>query len=121
MTEKGPTLRDIPVGIKAKGDRVEFWSETHKEWIPAKINATDEHGKVKLNAKPNVWLSMQVQGEQVRPREKKPAAAEKENQGSVAGGESRPGLHEAGAVRLDHDEVEVDEVDCGPNPQRTRI
>ena len=24
MTEKGQTLRDIPVGIKAKGDRVEF-------------------------------------------------------------------------------------------------
>ena len=74
-------------GRYKKGDKVKFWSETCKKWVPAKVNVTDEHGKLKLNVKPNVWLSIEVQGERVRPREKKPAAAgEKENQGSVGGG-----------------------------------
>lgn len=55
-------------GTYAKGDAVEYWSDTHREWLPAKVTAVDADGRVMLNVKPDVWISLVVQGEKVRAR-----------------------------------------------------
>jgi len=56
-------------GNYQRNDNVEYYSETHKEWLPAVITNVDPDGRVMLNVKPNVWLGLEVQGAKVRPRE----------------------------------------------------
>eukprot|EP00928_Gymnodinium_smaydae_P018207 TRINITY_DN1692_c0_g4_i1.p1 TRINITY_DN1692_c0_g4~~TRINITY_DN1692_c0_g4_i1.p1 ORF type:complete len:506 (+),score=102.26 TRINITY_DN1692_c0_g4_i1:90-1607(+) len=48
---------------------VEYYSETHGEWLPATITNVDEQGRVMLNVKPGVYLSLEVQAAKVRPRQ----------------------------------------------------
>jgi len=55
-------------GTYTKGQAVEYWSETHGEWLPASVTNADENGRIMLNVKPNVWLSRSVQGAKVRPK-----------------------------------------------------
>jgi len=55
-------------GTYAKGQAVEYYSETHGEWLPAAVTNADESGRIMLNVKPNVWLSRAVQGAKVRPK-----------------------------------------------------
>jgi len=61
-------------GNYTKGGLVEYYSPTHQEWLPATVTNTDPDGRIMLNVKPNVWLSLDLQGERVRPREA-PAAS----------------------------------------------
>lgn len=56
-------------GTYSRGQAVEYYSETHGEWLPAQITNVDQDGRVMLNVKPNVWLSLEVQGAKVRPRQ----------------------------------------------------
>jgi len=50
----------------ACNEAVEFYSETHKEWLPATVTNADAEGRIMLNVKPNVWLSLEVQAARVR-------------------------------------------------------
>ncbi|CAK0854832.1 unnamed protein product [Prorocentrum cordatum] len=56
-------------GSYRKNEVVEYYSETHKEWLPASITNVDAEGRIMLNVKPNVWLSLDVQGSKVRPKQ----------------------------------------------------
>lgn len=56
-------------GSFSKGDIVEYYSETHHEWLPATVTGADADGRIMLNVKPNVWLSLEVQAAKVRPKE----------------------------------------------------
>mmetsp|Transcript_42976 Transcript_42976/g.118850 ORF Transcript_42976/g.118850 Transcript_42976/m.118850 type:complete len:327 (+) Transcript_42976:1-981(+) len=71
-----------------KNDPVEYYSETHKEWLPATITGVD-NGKIMLNVKPNVWLSAEVQAAKVRPRQDG-AANGRSAHSAGSGGVSRP-------------------------------
>lgn len=55
-------------GTYTKNEAVEYYSATHGEWLPATVTDTNPDGQIMLNVKPNVWLSLQVQSERVRPR-----------------------------------------------------
>jgi len=56
-------------GTYVKHQSVEYYSETHAEWLPASVTNADPDGRIMLNVKPNVWLSMEVQCARVRPRQ----------------------------------------------------
>lgn len=79
-------------GSYVKGDLVEFYSETHKEWLPATVTGVDGDGLIMLNVKPNVWLSLQVQGLRVRPKTgaQPPPSAAVARQPSAQGSGSAP-------------------------------
>jgi NIMA (never in mitosis gene a)-related kinase len=55
-------------GMYAVDDCVEFYSETHKEWLPAVVLQVDDEGKVIVNLKPKTWIAVKVQSTRVRPR-----------------------------------------------------
>lgn len=57
-------------GKYTKNQQVEYYSETHGEWLPAAVtNVEESSGRVMLNVKPNVWISLEVQSAKVRPKE----------------------------------------------------
>lgn len=56
-------------GNYSRNDAVEYYSETHSEWLPASVTGVDTDGRIMLNVKPNVWLSFEVQAVKVRPRQ----------------------------------------------------
>jgi len=56
-------------GKYEKKQVVEYYSKTHGEWLPATVTNTDPDGRVMLNVKPNVWLSLELQSTNVRPKE----------------------------------------------------
>jgi NIMA (never in mitosis gene a)-related kinase len=70
-----------------KNENVEYYSETHKEWLPAVITNVDADGRIMLNVKPNVWLGMEVQSAKVRPRGGDAAASQSAEN---ATGDGRP-------------------------------
>lgn len=49
-----------------RGDVVEYYSETHKEWVESEVIDSDSGGSVILNVKPNTWLTPDVQATKVR-------------------------------------------------------
>jgi len=55
-------------GSYEKGAGVEYYSATHGEWLPASVTGVDPDGRIMLNVKPNVWISIGDQGAKVRPR-----------------------------------------------------
>mmetsp|Transcript_4025 Transcript_4025/g.6689 ORF Transcript_4025/g.6689 Transcript_4025/m.6689 type:complete len:474 (+) Transcript_4025:50-1471(+) len=55
-------------GKYSKNELVEYYSETHSEWLPATVTASNDDGRVQLNVKPGVWISLEIQGAKVRPR-----------------------------------------------------
>lgn len=55
-------------GSYVRNQLVEFWSETHGEWLPAQVTHVSADGRVMINVKPSVWLGIEVQAERMRPR-----------------------------------------------------
>lgn len=55
-------------GRYKKDDLVEYYSETHQEWLPAQVTDVDHSGRIMINLKPNAWISLEVQAGKVRPR-----------------------------------------------------
>jgi NIMA (never in mitosis gene a)-related kinase len=51
-----------------KDQAVEFYSNTHKEWLPAIVTEVEPSGRIQLNVKPNVWLNLEVQAKRVRAK-----------------------------------------------------
>lgn len=56
-------------GRYTKNQIVEYYSETHKEWLPAQVTAIDSDGRVQVHCKPNAWLSLSQQAHKVRPKQ----------------------------------------------------
>lgn len=54
------------------GNRVEYWSDTHREWLPATVTIANEEGSIKIDLKPNSWLSLDEQAAKVRPPRNQP-------------------------------------------------
>jgi len=90
-----PVAQRRPVSY-SKGDAVEYWSETHKEWLPATVTGVDDRGRMMLNVKPNVWLSTDVQKDKVRPR---PVVGQKAPTSGGSRGGSRGSAGSAGQSR----------------------
>lgn len=51
-----------------KDDKVEFWSNSHKCWLPAVVINTDMDGKILIDLKPNTWITKEQQAQNVKPR-----------------------------------------------------
>merc|ERR550532_870809 len=43
-----------------KNQPVEYYSETHGEWLPGMVTNVNAQGQIMLNLKPNVWLTFAV-------------------------------------------------------------
>merc|ERR1719326_461440 len=66
--QSGSASQDA-TGKYQKNDNVEYYSETHREWLPAVVTNVDPDGRIMLNVKPNVWLGLEVQAQKVRPKD----------------------------------------------------
>mmetsp|Transcript_129760 Transcript_129760/g.361487 ORF Transcript_129760/g.361487 Transcript_129760/m.361487 type:complete len:473 (+) Transcript_129760:58-1476(+) len=55
-------------GTYKKGDLVEYYSNSHKSWLPAIISSVDGQGSVAVDLKPNSWIPPEQQAQQLRPR-----------------------------------------------------
>merc|ERR1712217_956802 len=55
-------------GTYSKDDEVEYKSVSHNAWLLCIVTAVDSEGRVMLSIKPNVWVSVDLQGERVRPK-----------------------------------------------------
>mmetsp|Transcript_61653 Transcript_61653/g.133512 ORF Transcript_61653/g.133512 Transcript_61653/m.133512 type:complete len:598 (-) Transcript_61653:278-2071(-) len=55
-------------GSYRKGDLVEFYSQSHKDWLPATILNVDSKGSIIIDLKPNTWITVDEQTAKVRRR-----------------------------------------------------
>lgn len=55
-------------GSHKVGDLIEFWSNSHNDWLPAQVQNADAVGRIVIDLKPNTWLSKEEQAQKVRPR-----------------------------------------------------
>lgn len=53
-------------GTYRKNDNVEYYSKTHKDWLPATVINADGSGRIIIDLKPNTWISKELQAHQVR-------------------------------------------------------
>merc|ERR1719313_2445213 len=81
-------------GNYQKNDNVEYYSETHKEWLPAVVTNTDPDGRIMLNVKPNVWLGLEVQAAKVRPK----GGGDAQDSGAAKGAETQLVDHQRQSV-----------------------
>lgn len=51
-----------------KNDLVEYYSGTHKDWLPAVVINVDDRHRVVIDLKPNTWMSKDEQACKIRPR-----------------------------------------------------
>lgn len=50
------------------GELVEFWSNSHNDWLPATVTNSDAAGRILIDLKPNTWLAKDEQTVKIRPR-----------------------------------------------------
>lgn len=87
-------------GTYRKGDLVEYYSSTHKDWLPAKVIDYDSStGSIIIDLKQKTWLTMLEQSTKIRPRQSKQSAA-----GAPATPSAAPAVPSAAAASQ-----------CGPN------
>lgn len=55
-------------GTWRKDSLVEYHSVTHSEWLPATVVDVDDEGRIMIDLRPKVWLTLDVQAARVRPR-----------------------------------------------------
>eukprot|EP00927_Polykrikos_kofoidii_P067269 TRINITY_DN6277_c0_g1_i1.p1 TRINITY_DN6277_c0_g1~~TRINITY_DN6277_c0_g1_i1.p1 ORF type:complete len:505 (+),score=75.58 TRINITY_DN6277_c0_g1_i1:128-1642(+) len=84
-------------GCYQKNEHVEYYSETHGEWLPAAVTNVNEDGRIMLNVKPNVWLPLKVQTAKVRPRQSGGGGSRPPQPASAGGGGAAP-PHSPGAA-----------------------
>mmetsp|Transcript_89121 Transcript_89121/g.256915 ORF Transcript_89121/g.256915 Transcript_89121/m.256915 type:complete len:630 (-) Transcript_89121:263-2152(-) len=70
MRERSPSVgsRLGAGGNYRKGDQVEYYSPSHKDWLPASVINADFDGRIIIDLKPNTWLSKEDIAARVRPR-----------------------------------------------------
>jgi hypothetical protein len=49
-----------------KNQIVEYYSETHQEWLPAQITAVDNRGRIQISCKRGAWLGLSAQAQKIR-------------------------------------------------------
>jgi NIMA (never in mitosis gene a)-related kinase len=59
-------------GKYQKNTLVEYHSHTHKDWLPATVVNIDAEGRIVINLKPNTWIAVETQAQDVRPRRSSP-------------------------------------------------
>lgn len=59
-----------PVAAFKKNDLVEYFSGTHKDWLPAVVLNVDGDGRIIIDLKPNTWICHAEQASKIRPRKK---------------------------------------------------
>eukprot|EP00929_Paragymnodinium_shiwhaense_P064408 TRINITY_DN3224_c0_g2_i1.p1 TRINITY_DN3224_c0_g2~~TRINITY_DN3224_c0_g2_i1.p1 ORF type:complete len:518 (-),score=162.45 TRINITY_DN3224_c0_g2_i1:127-1680(-) len=52
-----------------QGDLVEYFSNTHQKWVPTSVTSVDAQGQVIVDVKPNTWMSLEQQAQQLRRRQ----------------------------------------------------
>lgn len=57
----------VPGGYK-KNEPVEYFSATHKDWLPAVVINVNAEGKIVIDLKPNTWLCKDEQASKIRRR-----------------------------------------------------
>eukprot|EP00927_Polykrikos_kofoidii_P017270 TRINITY_DN17840_c6_g1_i1.p1 TRINITY_DN17840_c6_g1~~TRINITY_DN17840_c6_g1_i1.p1 ORF type:complete len:659 (+),score=113.34 TRINITY_DN17840_c6_g1_i1:274-1977(+) len=62
-------------GLYRRGCLVEYYSNTHKDWLPATVTNVDSDGRIIIDLKPNTWVTREQQAVQVRPRRREVVAA----------------------------------------------
>eukprot|EP00397_Hematodinium_sp_SG-2012_P006350 GEMP01006380.1.p1 GENE.GEMP01006380.1~~GEMP01006380.1.p1 ORF type:complete len:551 (+),score=130.54 GEMP01006380.1:505-2157(+) len=62
----GGCLPKKGVALYKIGDILEYWSQTHHEWLVTTVTAVNEEGAIQVHIKPKAWLSLQFQCEKVR-------------------------------------------------------
>lgn len=92
-------------GTYQKGDLVEYYSNTHKDWIAASVVNTDGEGRIIVDVKPNVWISKEAQAQQVR---RQGAAVSRANSEAIAA-ESKDNSRQASPVVPESAVVEEDD------------
>lgn len=55
-------------GNYRSGELVEFWSNSHNDWLPATVTNIDAAGRILIDLKPNTWLAKDEQAVKIRPR-----------------------------------------------------
>lgn len=65
-----PSFTPVSPGAYKKGDLVEYFSATHRDWLPAVIVNIDAEGKIIIDLKPNTWLGKDEQTSKIRLRRK---------------------------------------------------
>mmetsp|Transcript_41167 Transcript_41167/g.74380 ORF Transcript_41167/g.74380 Transcript_41167/m.74380 type:complete len:604 (+) Transcript_41167:87-1898(+) len=75
-----PSLNGL-AGVYRKGDLVDFYSNSHKEWLPATVINVGAEGMIIIDLKPNTWISKDEQAAKVRRRRTPPPAAERRPSG----------------------------------------
>jgi len=70
MRERSPSAgsRLGAGGSYRKGDQVDYYSPSHKDWLPATVTNVDFDGRIIIDLKPNTWLSKDDIATRVRPR-----------------------------------------------------
>jgi NIMA (never in mitosis gene a)-related kinase len=71
-------------GRYKKGDLVEYFSATHKDWLPAVVVNVDMEGKIVIDLKPNTWLRKDEQAEKIRRRGKQDAVPPRAGHGGAS-------------------------------------
>lgn len=49
------------------GDKIEFWSNSHSDWLPATVTNIDASGRILIDLKPNTWITKDEQTVKIRP------------------------------------------------------
>merc|ERR1712232_948919 len=68
---------DASAKVYRTGDLVEYFSATHKAWIPARVTCTDGSGRIMVDVKPDTWIATEQQAWQIRTRAAPKAEAPK--------------------------------------------
>lgn len=61
-------------GPLKKGDLVEYFSSSHKDWLPATVVNADGDGRIIIDLKPNTWISKEEQASKIRDRRGRPGS-----------------------------------------------
>jgi len=62
-------------GTWAAGDEVEYYSRSHRKWVPTTVLEVREDGAIQVDVKAGHWIDRAEQEEKVRPVEGKPDSA----------------------------------------------
>lgn len=65
----GSNEEEGKAGNYKKGDLLEYYSGTHKQWLNAVAINVDSTGRVQIDLKPNTWMSRAEQAQNLRPRQ----------------------------------------------------
>merc|ERR1711879_779914 len=54
-------------GLLQEGDKVNFWSRSHKKWVETQVMRRRDSGAVQLSCKMGHWMSLEEQEAKLKP------------------------------------------------------